>query len=48
MDTIILENGEYLQFLEDLEDIEDAKKRLDEPEYSFDLLLNEFQAEGLI
>ncbi|MEI6478355.1 MAG: ribbon-helix-helix protein, CopG family [bacterium] len=44
----IVEDAVKYQILEDLEDIEDAKKRQNEPFYSFDDLVSEFQAEGLL
>jgi hypothetical protein len=34
--------------LEDFEDIEDASKRDKEPEYSFEKLVREYEAEGLL
>ena len=44
----LVEDAVKYQLLEDLEDIEDAKKRKDEPVHSFDALVAEFQAEGLL
>ena len=44
----IVENAVKYQILEDLEDIEDATKRQQEPAYSFDELVRQFKAEGLL
>ncbi|HEY4161071.1 MAG TPA: ribbon-helix-helix protein, CopG family [Candidatus Saccharimonadales bacterium] len=44
----IVEEAVKYQVLEDLEDIEDAVKREDEPAYSFDNLVKQFKAEGLL
>lgn len=44
----LVEDALKYQLLEDLEDIEDAKKRKKEPLYTYDALLAEFQAEGLV
>lgn len=44
----LIENAVKYQVLEDLEDIEDAKKRKQEPSYSFDGLVAQFKAEGLL
>ena len=44
----LVEDAVKFQILEDLEDIEDANKRTDEPEYSFDSLVKQFKAEGLL
>jgi hypothetical protein len=44
----LVEDAIKYQLLEDLEDIEDAHKRKAEPAYSFDELVKEFQAEGLL
>ena len=43
-----VENAIKYQILEDFEDIEDASKRKDEPSYSFDELVAQFKAEGLL
>lgn len=43
-----LEDAAKNQLLEDSEDIEDAEKRKNEPTYSFDDLVAEFKAEGLL
>jgi hypothetical protein len=44
----IVEEAVKYQVLEDLEDIEDAVKRESEPVYSFDDLVKQFKAEGLL
>ncbi len=44
----IVEDAVKYQVLEDLEDIEDAKKRRNEPAYSFDGLVKQFKSEGLL
>lgn len=44
----LVEDAVKFQILEDLEDIEDALKRVDETEYSFDSLVKQFRAEGLL
>ena len=44
----LIEDAVKYQVLEDLEDIEDAVKREDEPVYSFDELVKQFKAEGLL
>lgn len=44
----LIENAIKYQVLEDLEDIEDAVKRENEPAYSFDDLVKQFKAEGLL
>jgi hypothetical protein len=44
----IVEEAVKYQVLEDLEDIEDAVKRENEPVYSFDDLVKQFKAEGLL
>ncbi len=36
------------QLLEDIEDLEDIEKRKQQPSYSFDKLVEEFKAEGLL
>lgn len=43
-----VENAVKFQILEDFEDIEDAAKRQREPSYSFDDLVAQFKAEGLL
>lgn len=43
-----VENAIKYQILEDFEDIEDASKRQKEPSYSFDDLVTQFKAEGLL
>jgi hypothetical protein len=43
-----VENAVKYQVLEDFEDIEDAVKRQDEPVHSFDALVKQFRAEGLL
>jgi hypothetical protein len=44
----LVEEAVTYQILEDLEDIEDAIKRESEPIYSFDDLVKQFKAEGLL
>ena len=44
----LVEDAVKYQILEDLEDIEDAVKRESEPAYSFDDLVSQFKAEGLL
>lgn len=44
----LIENAVKYQVLEDLEDIEDAKKRQQESSYSFDDLVAQLKAEGLL
>lgn len=46
--SALVEDAVKYQVLEDFEDIEDAQKRVDEKEYSFDDLVNEYKAEGLL
>jgi plasmid stability protein len=46
--SAIIEEAVMFQLLEDLEDIEDAKHRRYEKTESFDTLLKEFKAEGLL
>lgn len=43
-----VENAIKYQVLEDFEDIEDASKRQSEPNYSFNDLVAQFKAEGLL
>ncbi len=44
----LVEDAVKYQLLEDLEDIEDAVKREKESVHSFDDLVSQFQAEGLL
>lgn len=44
----LVENAVKYQILEDFEDIEDASKREFEPTHSFDKLVAQFKAEGLL
>lgn len=44
----VIENAIKYQVLEDLEDLEDAKKRANEVSYSFNELVDELKAEGLL
>jgi metal-responsive CopG/Arc/MetJ family transcriptional regulator len=44
----LVEDAVKYQIMEDFEDIEDAQKRQDEPDYSFDELIEQFKAEGLL
>ena len=44
----VIENAIKYQVLEDLEDLEDAKKRASEVTYSFNELVDELKAEGLL
>lgn len=46
--SALVQEAITLQLLEDLDDIEEAKRREDEPSYSFDELVREFRAEGLL
>lgn len=46
--STVIENAIKYQVLEDLEDLEDAKKRASEVSYSFDELVGELKAEGLL
>lgn len=46
--SAFVEDAIKFQILEDFEDIEDANKRAEEPEYSFDKLVKEYKAEGLL
>jgi hypothetical protein len=43
-----VEDAIKYRLLEDLEDLEDVRKRADEPTQSFDDLVAEFKAEGLL
>ena len=43
-----IESAVKYQVLEDFEDIEDAEKRKAEPSHSFDQLVAQFKAEGLL
>ena len=44
----LVESAIKYQVLEDIEDLEDAQKREHEPVESFDKLVEEFKAEGLL
>lgn len=44
----IIEDALKFQMLEDLEDLEEARRRENEPTYSFDDLVAEFKREGLL
>lgn len=44
----LVEDAVKYQVLEDFEDIEDAEKRKNEPTHSFDDLVTQFKAEGLL
>jgi uncharacterized protein YjbK len=44
----LVEDAVKYQVLEDFEDIEDAAKRENEPAHSFDDLVKQFKAEGLL
>lgn len=44
----VIENAIKYQVLEDLEDLDDADKRAAEVSYSFDELVGELKAEGLL
>lgn len=46
--SALVEDAVKYQVLEDFEDIEDAQKRDSEKEYSFDDLVKEYKAEGLL
>lgn len=46
--SALVEDAVKYQILEDFEDIEDAQKRTNEPSYSFDDLVKEYKAEGLL
>jgi len=46
--SAIVEDAVKYQILEDFEDIEDAQKCSSEQEYSFDDLVRQYQAEGLL
>lgn len=43
-----VEDAIKYQLLEDMEDLEALKQRQNEPTYSFDELVKEFKAEGLL
>lgn len=43
-----VEDAIKYQLLEDLEDLDSVRERADEPTYSFDELVKEFKAEGLL
>ena len=44
----LVEDAVKYQILEDFEDIEDTAKRENEPTHSFDDLVKQFKAEGLL
>jgi Arc/MetJ family transcription regulator len=46
--SALVEDAVKYQILEDFEDIEDAQKRADEQVYSFDDLVKQYKAEGLL
>jgi predicted transcriptional regulator len=46
--SAIVEDAVKYQMLEDFEDIEDAQSRADEPQYSFNELVKQYKAEGLL
>ncbi len=46
--SALVEDAVKYQVLEDMEDIKDAKKRSKEPVLSFDALVKQFKAEGLL
>jgi len=46
--SAIVEDAVKYQILEDFEDIEDAQKRVNEPQYSFNDLVKQYKAEGLL
>lgn len=46
--SALVEDAVKYQILEDFEDIEDAQSRVDEKEYSFDDLVKQYKAEGLL
>ncbi|MBW3538027.1 hypothetical protein KY386_00870 [Candidatus Parcubacteria bacterium] len=46
--SALVEDAIKYQLLEDMEDIEDAKRREQEPTESFDELVKQFRAEGLL
>ncbi len=46
--SAIVEDAVKYQILEDFEDIEDAQKRANEQEYSFNDLVKQYRAEGLL
>lgn len=46
--SMLVEDAVKYQILEDFEDIEDAQKRADEQDYSFDDLVQQYKAEGLL
>ncbi|MEO6760799.1 MAG: ribbon-helix-helix protein, CopG family [Candidatus Saccharimonadales bacterium] len=46
--SAIVEDAVKYQILEDFEDIEDAQKRTNEPQYSFNDLVKQYKAEGLL
>lgn len=46
--SAIVENAVKYQILEDFEDIEEAQARVNEKEYSFNDLVKQYKAEGLL
>lgn len=44
----LVEEAVTYQLLEDMDDLEEVKKRASQPVLSFDKLLKEFKAEGLL
>ncbi len=46
--SALVEDAVKYQILEDFEDIEDTQSRADEEEYSFDELVKQYKAEGLL
>ena len=46
--STLVEDAVKYQILEDFEDIEDAQSRASEQEYSFDDLVKQYKAEGLL
>jgi predicted transcriptional regulator len=46
--STLVEDAIKYQILEDFEDIEDAQARIGEQEYSFDELVKQYKAEGLL
>lgn len=46
--SALVEDAIKYQILEDFEDIEDAQHHVDEKEYSFDDLVMQYKAEGLL
>ena len=46
--SAIVEDAVKYQILEDFEDIEDTQKRTNEPQYSFNDLVEQYKSEGLL